>query len=138
MLRDLSRAAEGAGQIADGARRAHHEVSTILGDPAGRRALDHLLVTAETVRDYPDLRRGFDAYITPDGRRARIDLVQADRVFSSGAMDQVEALRKRLGDYLGEVEGMTVKARVGGANAESADIRALTRSDQVQSWFVVP
>ena len=53
-------------------------------------------------------------------------------------MDQVETLRRRLDDYLGEYEGMNVTASVAGANAESADIRALTQSDQVQSWFVVP
>ena len=33
---------------------------------------------------------------------------------------------------------MQVKALFAGPNAESADIRALTRSDQIQSWFVVP
>ena len=29
-------------------------------------------------------------------------------------------------------------AKVAGANAESADVRALTHNDQVQSWFIVP
>ena len=29
-------------------------------------------------------------------------------------------------------------ASIAGANAESADIRSLTHSDQVQSWFIVP
>ena len=41
-------------------------------------------------------------------------------------MDQVLTLRRRLNDYLSEVEGMTVKATITGPNAESADIRALT------------
>jgi RND superfamily putative drug exporter len=47
-------------------------------------------------------------------------------------------LRRRLRDFLGEYEGVQVTARVAGANAESADIRDLTRADQVQSWFIVP
>jgi RND superfamily putative drug exporter len=47
-------------------------------------------------------------------------------------------LRRRLNDYLGEYQGLHVTAKVAGTNAESADIRALTESDQVQSWFVVP
>ena len=34
--------------------------------------------------------------------------------------------------------GVQVTAKVAGANAESADVRALTHNDQVQSWFVVP
>jgi RND superfamily putative drug exporter len=138
LLRDLNRAAEGAGRIAQGAARAHHEVTSILDDPVGRRALDRLLINAETVRDHPELERSFAAYLTADGRHARIDLSQSDRVFSQGAMDEVENIRKRLADYLGEVDGPRVEATVAGPNAESADIRALTRSDQVQSWFVVP
>jgi RND superfamily putative drug exporter len=138
MLRDLSRAAEGAGLIEEGAARAHREVSAILADPVGRRALDRLLIDAQTLRENPELGESFAAYITKDGHRARFDLVQADRVFSAGAMDQVETLRHRLNDYLGEVDGMKVTATIGGANAESADVRALTRSDQIQSWFVVP
>ncbi|MHC5543947.1 MMPL family transporter, partial [Singulisphaera rosea] len=138
MLRDLTRAAEGISLIAQGAEQAHREVTTILDDPVGRRALDRLLITSETVRDHPELNASFNAYITPDGHQARIDLTQADRVFSAGAMDQVLTLRKRLDDYLGEVEGMSVKASLTGANAESADIREMTRSDQFRSWFVIP
>ena len=138
MLGELCRAAEGAGRIAEGAARAQREVSTILADPVGRRALDHLLITAETVRDHPELAQCFTAYLTPDGRRARFDLTQAERVFSHAAMDQVQSIRRRLADFLGDIEGMNVTATVTGANAESADIRALTESDQLQSWFLVP
>jgi RND superfamily putative drug exporter len=53
-------------------------------------------------------------------------------------MNQVETLRRRLNESLGEYEGFQVKASIAGANAESADVRALTRADQFQSWFVVP
>jgi RND superfamily putative drug exporter len=138
LLRELTRAAEGAAQIADGAGRARREVSEILDDPVGRRALDRLLVDEQTVHEHPELLKSFAAYITPDGHRARIDLTQADRIFSNDAMNQVLTLRRRLHDFLGEYEGIQVTARVAGANAESADIRDLTRSDQVQSWFIVP
>ncbi|WP_337176826.1 MMPL family transporter [Paludisphaera sp.] len=138
LLRELTRAAEGAGQIAEGAARAHREVSAILSDPLGARALDRLLVTPETVRENPELLKSFDAYITEDGRQARIDVTLVDRVFSDAAMNQVDTIRRRLDDYLGEYQGMTVVAKVAGANAESADIRRLTRDDQVQSWFIVP
>jgi putative drug exporter of the RND superfamily len=138
MLRELTRAAEGAGQIADGAGRAHREVTSILNDPVGRRALDHLLVNDQTVQDHPELKRSFAAYITPDGHRARIDLTQANRMFSHDAMDQVLTLRRRLSEFLGEYQGVKVTAKVAGANAESADVRALTHNDQVQSWFIVP
>ena len=138
LLRELTRAADGAGQIAGGAVRAEREVTAILNDPVGRRALDRLLINDQTVHDNPDLLKSFAAYITPDGHRARIDLTQANRIFSHEAMDQVLTLRRRLNDYLGEYQGIQVKARVAGTNAESADIRALTEADQVQSWFVVP
>jgi putative drug exporter of the RND superfamily len=138
LLRELTRAADGAGQIAGGAVRAEREVTAILNDPVGRRALDRLLINDETVHDHPDLLKSFAAYITPDGHRARIDLTQANRIFSHAAMDQVLTLRRRLNDYLGEYQGIHVTAQVAGTNAESADIRALTESDQVQSWFVVP
>ncbi len=138
LLGELTRAAVGAAQIADGALRANREVSAILNDPVGRRALDRLLIDERTVNENPELRRSFAAYITPDGRRARIDLTQANRMFSHDSMDQVVTLRRRLSDYLGEYQGMNVTAKIAGANAESADIRALTHADQVQSWFLVP
>ena len=138
LLRELTRAAEGAGQIADGAEQAHRELSAILEDPLGRRALDRLLVTPETVQENPELLESFAAYITPDGRHARIDVTQAARVFSNDAMNQVQTIRERLDDYLGEYQGIHVTAVVAGANAESADIRDLTDRDQVVSWFVVP
>ena len=138
LIKELRQAADGAGQIASGANRASDEVSSILGDPVGKRALDRLLITSQTVRENPDLNRSFEAYITPDGHRARIDVVQVDRVFSNSAMDQVDVLRRRLKDYLGEYEGVRVSASIAGGNAESADVRTLTQSDQIQSWFVVP
>jgi RND superfamily putative drug exporter len=138
MLGELCRAAEGAGRIAEGAERARREVSTILTDPVGRRALDCLLITPENVREHPELAQSVTAYLTSDGRRARFDLTQAERVFSHAAMDQVQSIRGRLADYLGDVDGMRITATVTGANAESADIRALTESDQLRSWFLVP
>jgi RND superfamily putative drug exporter len=138
LLRELTRAATGAAQIADGALRANREVSSILNDPVGRRALDRLLINEQTVHDNPELLRSFAAYITPDGHSARIDVTQANRMFSHAAMDQVVTLRRRLNDYLGEYQGIHVTAKVAGTNAESADIRALTYNDQVQSWFIVP
>lgn len=138
MLRDLGRAVQGVGRIAAGAARAHREMASILTDPVGRRALDRLLINDQTVHENPELLRSFHAYITPDGLRARIDLTQSDRLFSHAAMDQVLVLRRRLTDYLGEYEGVHVTARIAGANAESADIRALTTADQLQSWIIVP
>jgi RND superfamily putative drug exporter len=138
LLRELTRAAGGAAQIADGAQRAHREVTTILNDPVGRRSLDHLLINEQTVHDNPALKRSFTAYITPEGHRARIDITQSNRMFSHDAMDQVLTMRRRLKDFLGEYEGINVTAAVAGANAESADVRGLTHDDQVQSWFIVP
>ena len=112
LLDELTRAAEGAGQIAVGAAQARHEVSSILENPVGRRALNRLMITEETVRDHPELRRSFDAYITPDGHRSRIDLTQADRIYSAAAMDQVETLRRRTNEFLGDFEGLHVTARI--------------------------
>jgi putative drug exporter of the RND superfamily len=135
----LAKAVGGAGQIADGIRRASREIKVILDDPVGRRALDRLLVTPETVAEHPELRDSFDTYITPDGKAARFDVTQGARMFSGQAMDDVVTLRRKLRDRLDEQgEPGPVRAVVAGPNAESADIRALTRSDQVQSWFVIP
>ncbi|HEX8203567.1 MAG TPA: MMPL family transporter, partial [Isosphaeraceae bacterium] len=140
MLRELARAADGAGQIADGAQRARAELSSILADPVGRRALDRLLITTETVRANPKLLESFSAYIAPDGRTARIDLVQTDRMFSAPAMEEVAVLRDRLRDYLGEVRDSPLRPAAGitGANAESADVQDLTRRDQYQTWLLIP
>ncbi len=82
LLRELTRAAEGASQIAEGAGRARREVAEILNDPVGRRALDRLLIDDQTVHEHPELLQSFAAYITPDGHRAdrpdpgRPDLLQ--------------------------------------------------------------
>jgi len=138
LLAGLTRAADGADQIAKGADRAHDEVAAILDDPVGRRALNRLLITPETVRANPALLQSFAVYITPDGHHARIDITQANRVFSDQAMDQVETLRRRLKEYLGEYDGVHVTASIAGVNAASADVRSLTHADQVQSWFIVP
>ena len=138
MIGELNRAIKGAGQIAEGAKLAHHEVARILDDPVGRRTLDHLLIDADTVKAHPELLRSFAVYITPDGRRARIELAQVDRVFSAAAMDQVVTLRHRLDEYLGDRDGAPVRASITGPNSHATDIRALTRSDQFQSWFIVP
>jgi RND superfamily putative drug exporter len=138
LLRKLTEAEEAAGLIAGGASRAGKELKTILTDPVGRRAFDRLLINNETVQDHPELSRSFAAYITPDGRRARLDLTQAGRMFSHDAMDQTELLRRQLNEYLGEYDAMHITAVIGGANAESADVRALTHADQVQSWIIVP
>jgi RND superfamily putative drug exporter len=141
LVRELSRAAEGATQIGDGAVRAQKEVTAILNDPVGRRALDRLLITPDTVREHPELRQSFAAYISPDGHYARIDLVQKDRFFSTDAMLQVAALRKLIAEFLVEQNEVPIQhadVAITGANAESADIWAITQRDQVQTWIVVP
>ncbi|WP_435019272.1 MMPL family transporter [Tundrisphaera sp. TA3] len=145
MTDQLAQAVAGAGQISDGIHLASLEIQAILNDPVGRRALDRLLITPQTVRDHPELKESFDAYITQDGRYARIDVVQNERIFSGKAMDQVLSLRRKLRDRLEEDDPATeakdvppVKILVGGSNAESVDIRTLTRADQFQSWFVIP
>lgn len=139
MIRDLTQAAEGAEQIADGARKANREVSAILNDPVGRRALERLLVTPETVREHPELRRSFAAYLSPDDHVARFDLTQSERIFSTDAVDQVGALRQRIHNFLDEQDEVPIQGMaVTGANAESADIQALTRRDQYQVWVIVP
>jgi RND superfamily putative drug exporter len=138
-IEQLSRAADGASKIADGIRKASHQISTILADPVGRRSLDRLLVDPETIREHPELRESFETYIARDGKFARFDLTQEARVFSTKAMDDVNALREKLRDRLDEEsEPLKVSAFVAGPNAESADIRTLTHDDQVQSWFVIP
>ena len=138
MLANLTRAASGAGELAAGAALARREVASILADPVGRQALDRLLITPETMLAHPELRQSFAAYITPEGRRCRIDVTQADRIYSAAAMDQVETIRRRTNEFLGDIKGPHVTARLTGENAESADIRALIHADQVQSWFIVP
>jgi RND superfamily putative drug exporter len=139
MAGQLLLAADGAWQIVDGARRAQEQVTDILGDPVGRRALDRLLITPSTVRDFPELKRSLEAYISPDGHFARIDIAQTDRFFSTDAMSQVSALRHRVGDFLHEQDDVPISGfGIAGANAESADIWAVTQHDQVQIWVVVP
>lgn len=138
LVAELLKASEGMGRLADGAGRARHEVSAILADPVGRRALDRLMVNAETVKAHPELNRSFEVYISADGHRARLELAQSDRVFSKGAMDGVDAIRRGVKQFLDEAEGPRARVLISGSNAESADVRTMTRADQFQSWFVIP
>ena len=138
MVAQLNEAAEGAGQIAEGVRRAGKEITRILNDPVGRHALSQLLIDPETVRENPELIESFNYYINKDGKRARLDVAQSDRVFSPEALDEVATIRRRLHDYLAEEEEMKVEALVTGVNAGAEDTKDLTHADQVQTWFVVP
>jgi putative drug exporter of the RND superfamily len=92
LINELTGGALGAGRIAEGAALARHEVASMLENPVGRRALNRLMITDETICRHPELRRSFSAYITQDGHRSRIDLTQSDRIYSAGAMDQVTPL----------------------------------------------
>lgn len=139
MRRELLIAADGAGQIAEGAARARTEISGMLDDPVGRRALDRLLITRETIRDQPDLQRSLDAYITDDGRLTRIDVTQSDRLFSTEALRQVNLLRRRVREFLTDQDEVPISAvAITGGNAQSADVWAMTQRDQRQTWVVVP
>ena len=140
MLAELNRAADGADQIAKGAGRASLELSSILNDPVGRRALNRLLITPETIRTHPELLRSFAAYLSPDHRSARFDLVQRERFGSTDALDDVVVLRRRLSEYLNELNDIPLRPRASftGSNADAADIRDLTDNDQHLTWFIVP
>ena len=139
LIAEIERAADGAGQIAEGASRAHDEIENVLESPVGRHALDRLLITRETIRENDDLRRALQAYISEDGTVTRLDLIQNERIFSSASMRQAIALRSRIRDFLDEQDELPIRGLgVTGANAESADIWALTRRDQYQTWIVVP
>ncbi len=141
ILSELAKAARGAEQIREGASRAQTEIEVILEDPVGRRALDRLLINQDTVRDNPELLRSFETYINDAGNLTRIDVVQRHRPFSTQALDEAGVLRRRLDDYLSEygVEDVVhPTAVIGGANAESLDIRTLTRRDQYRTWIIVP
>jgi RND superfamily putative drug exporter len=137
-LGELARAAEEAGRIADGGRRAQAAVAAILDDPLGRSLLDHLLITADDLRAHPELQAALNRYFSRDGRLARIDLAQADVVFWPAAIDQVETIRHRLAGFLGDAAPMGARAIVTGINADWTDIRELARVDRREVWVLVP
>ncbi len=138
MLDDLAHAASDAGRIADGGRRAEEAVTTILDDPLGRVLLNHVLITPTDVHDHPELKASLATYVSPDGRLARIDLVQADPVFSAGALAEVDALRQRLDALLSDADWLRARASITGVNAQWADIRAQSLADKRQIWALVP
>jgi RND superfamily putative drug exporter len=140
LLRQLTQAAQGAHQIADGTVRARSEIRSILADPVGQRALDRLLINQETVDQNPALQRSFRAYFSEDGETARIDIIQSERAMSPEALDRVAWLRSRLHEFFGggQAEQHKVEFLMAGGNPSAADIRAITRVDQAQSWVVVP
>lgn len=138
MLDQLIQAADGALKIAQGAERAQRELSLILKDKVGERALDRLLVRSDTLAENADLRESLKAYISPDGRLARLDATQDRRIFSTEAMADVETLRKRLNEFLSEYEGIRAEAKLTGSNAGASDVQKLTTADQRRAWVIVP
>jgi RND superfamily putative drug exporter len=138
LIERLDGAAAGAGRLVQGSRRAHDALAVILEDPEGRAALGRLLITPADLADRPDLRKALVYYLSPDGRRARIELEPTDPVFSAAGIDAVEALRRRLDDELTARTRGRVRALVGGANADWADVRTATRADQRWIWWAVP
>jgi RND superfamily putative drug exporter len=138
LLDDLARAAAAARQLGEGGRRAREAVDDILADSYARSLLAHLLITTKDRHQNPRLREALDAYISPDGRRARIDVDPADLVFSAEAINTVDTLRARLTSFLSDDADLGARALVTGINAEWADIRAQSRTDQHQLWVLVP
>jgi RND superfamily putative drug exporter len=138
LLGELGRAAADSGRIADGGRRAERAVAAMLEDPQGRSVLDHLLITGDDLREHPELQAALDVYLSRDGRLARIDLAQADLVFSPAGINQVDALRRRLEQILGDAGWVEARAVFTGANAEWSDIREQARIDRRQIWVIVP
>ncbi len=138
MLKDITRAAEGASRINQGTALAGKELKTIIDSPVGRRALDRLLITPENIRDEPRLKEALDVYISSDGRLTRLDIEPEDPMFSVTAMTRVAGLRKRVGDFLAELEWIQAKAHFTGSAAANADIWAVTQQDQAKTWVVVP
>lgn len=138
LLVELARASDGADRIASGMEQGRGALASILADPAGRMVLDRLLITSHDIDQNPDINRSLNSYLTPDGRLARIDVAQTDRTFSASAMDKVESLRVAVNTFMADQQGPVVETWFAGPNSESADIRILTRSDQRQTWIVVP
>jgi RND superfamily putative drug exporter len=138
MIEGLDRGARGAGDLSKGSRRVSEALAAILEDPEHRVALNRLLITPADLTDHPELRTALAYYLSPDGRRARIELDPAAPVFSAEGIDGVEALRHRLAAELTTKTRGRVRALVGGANADWADVRAATRADQRWIWWAVP
>ncbi len=138
MIEQLREAIAGAGQLADGARLAEAELKNITRDPVGQHALDRLLINRQLLEERPELERSFSFYISPDHHRARLDLIQTDRLFTSKALDQVELIRARVGEYLGEEKNVAARALVTGPNALAHDTRVVTSRDQYKTWLIVP
>jgi RND superfamily putative drug exporter len=145
MAAELSRGAAAARQIAQGAQDARVELDAILQSPVGRRALQPLLITPETIRQHPEIERSLAAYISPEGRTTRLELVQSPRLFSTPALEQVDAVDRFLREALPRAEdenGAAATSRiavaVGGPNAMSRDVLRLTEHDQRLIWVLVP
>ena len=138
LLKELTKAADGASRINAGSDLASRELKTIIESPVGRRALDRLLITPENIQNEPRLREALDVYISPDGKLTRLDIEPEDPMFSVTAMTRVAGLRKRISDYLNELEWIQARAQITGSAAANADIWEVTQRDQAQTWIVVP
>lgn len=138
MLKDLTRAADGARLIRAGSDLAQRELKIIIDSTVGRRALDRLLITQENITSEPRLREALSVYISEDGKMTRFDIEPEDPMFSVTAMQRVSGLRKRIAAFLNELDWIHARAQITGSAAGNADIWDVTQRDQEQTWIVVP
>lgn len=138
LLVELTRAADGALQIANGSDLAQRELKTIIDSPVGRRALDRLLITPENIKAEPRLREALDVYCSNDGRITRLDIEPEDPMFSVTAMQRVVSLRRRITEFLNELDWIQARVQITGSAAGNADVWEVTQRDQTQTWIVVP
>jgi len=138
LLVELTRAADGALRIKNGSDLAQRELKTIIDSPVGRRALDRLLITPENIKAEPRLREALDVYVSNDGRITRLDIEPEDPIFSVSAMQRVLSLRKRVTEFLNELDWIHARVQITGSAAGNADVWEVTERDQRQTWVVVP
>lgn len=138
LLIELTKAADGALRIKTGSDLAQKELSTIIESPVGRRALDRLLITPENIKAEPRLREALDVYVSSDGRITRLDIEPEDPMFSVSAMQRVQSLRRRITEFLNELDWIHARVQITGSAAGNADVWEVTERDQAQTWIVVP
>ncbi len=136
-LKKITEAARGTRMIAEGAGQAVDQLEVMLSDPAGRRALDHLLLTSENLRDYPELSRGFATYFSPDGTISRIEVGTTGEAYSAAALDMADELIERSENYADDFDkGLTISLT--GPSIVMADVRRITESDLSLAYILLP
>lgn len=129
---------DGITRISNGIKEVNSQIGVILRDPSAPKFLKRLLISEQDLSEFPQIRASLDAFISPTGHLARIEVAPLTEPYSAEARQAVEELRRELKALGNDHDLVRVDVEVTGPDALSLDLQGLTRTDQRLAYVIIP